>query len=220
MRKGPALLTAVAATVGLIGFSVVPGAGASSHASYPLGKAKSCRADYHKHVRDRIVAARVKVDGTWKVEHKKVRYVECVYVAPKKPAPPTTTTTTTTPPVTTTTEPQIFDQAVNLLYDAFLSYYGSGYAHEWAELTIGLYPALSPGGGTVSFYDANDDFICQVTVPMFPIILNTVVGCTNLTALATAPPTPLRVIYSGTQNGYDDGYGTSYAGAIAYGEAD
>ena len=95
-RKGLALLTAVVATVGLTGFFVVPGAGASSHPSYPLGKAKSCKAGYSKVTIKKSETVRIKVHGKWKVEHKTIRTVECVYVAPKKSTPTTSTSATTT----------------------------------------------------------------------------------------------------------------------------
>ena len=64
--KGLTLLAVLVVSAGLVGIAGMPFAGASAHPSYPLGKARSCRANYHKHVRDRIVAVRVKVDGTWR----------------------------------------------------------------------------------------------------------------------------------------------------------
>ena len=141
--------------------------------------------------------------------------------------PPTTTTTvpptttTTVSPVTTTTETQIYDQPTTLFYDGFLSYVeelgGLFYATEDADLTITAYPSLSPAAGTVDFYDANGSFICSGVVPNS--FLGTVVSCEGV-GLAAAPPTPIRAVYSGTQFGYDDGYGTSYAGSSAGGSPD
>lgn len=137
-------------------------------------------------------------------------------------ASPTTTTTvspvttTTAVPVTTTTETKVYDQPTTLFYDSFLSYVeeigGLFYATEDADLTISAYPSLSPEAGTVTFYDANGRLICVGVVPNS--ILGTVVSC-EAVGLAAAPPTPIRAVYSGTQSGYDDGHGTSYAGASA-----
>jgi hypothetical protein len=142
-------------------------------------------------------------------------------------ASPTTTTTvfpvttTTVIPVTTTTETQIYDQPTTLFYDGFLSYNeeigGLWYATEDADLTITVYPSLSPAAGTVDFYNANGNFICSGVVPNS--FLGTVVSCEGI-GLAAAPPTPIRAVYSGTQLGYDDGYGTSYAGSSAEGSPD
>jgi hypothetical protein len=133
--------------------------------------------------------------------------------------PPTTTTTES--PITTTTETQIYDQPTNLSYDGFASYVeelgGLFYATEDADLTITAYPSLSPESGTVTFYDAGGVIICTGEVPN--TILGTVVGCGS-GGLAVTPPTPIRAVYSGTQSGYNDGYGTSYAGASAQGEPD
>jgi hypothetical protein len=144
-------------------------------------------------------------------------------------APPTTTTTSTVPPttattegpVTTTTETQIYDQPTNLSYDGFASYVeelgGLFYATEDADLSITAYPSLSPEAGTVTFYDASGKIICIGQVPN--TILGTVVSCGS-GGLTAAPATPITAVYSGTQFGYDDGYGTSYAGASAQGEPD
>jgi len=138
-------------------------------------------------------------------------------------SPATTTTvspvtTTTAVPVTTTTETQIYDQPTTLFYDGFLSYVeeigGLFYATEDADLTITAYPSISPEAGTVTFYDASGRLICVGVVP--DSILGTVVSCGSV-GLAVAPPTPIRAVYSGTQSGYDDGYGTSYAGSSAEG---
>lgn len=164
---------------------------------------------------------KVRSDGKWKLVHKVVRYTECVYVAPittTTEAPVTTTTemsvtTTTEAPVTTTTEPFIYDQATTVEYDSFLSYTeeigGLYYATEYADLNIDGY-SLSPGGGVVSFYDANGDLVCMGAVSSSPF--ETVASC-EAVGLAAAPPTPISAVYSGTQLGYDDGYGTSYAGS-------
>jgi hypothetical protein len=140
--------------------------------------------------------------------------------------PPTTTTTTvlsptTTIPVTTTTETQIYDQPTTLFYDGFLSYVeesgGLFDATEDADLTITAYPSLSPEAGTVTFYDASGSPVCIGVVP--DSIFGTVVSCGSV-GLSAAPPTPIRAVYSGTQFGYDDGYGTSYAGGSAQGAPD
>jgi hypothetical protein len=202
------------------------GAGALAHPSYRLGLAKSCKSHYVKRTVSGPVAKRIFVDGKWKHENVRGRYVECIYVTPvttTSGAPATTTTgvdpttTTTVAPVTTTTETEIYDQPVTLEYDSFLSYNeslgGKVYATEDADLNInGL--ALSPAAGTVTFYDAADSVICMAAVPTD--YFDTVVSCGS-GALTTAPPTPVRAVYSGTQDGYDDGYGTSYAGASAEG---
>ena len=127
-------------------------------------------------------------------------------------------TTTTVIPATTTTETQVYDQPTTLFYDGFLSYVeeigGLFYATEDADLTITAYPSLSPEAGTVTFYDASGRLICVGVVPNS--ILGTVVSCGSV-GLAVTPPTPIRAVYSGTQSGYDDGYGTSYTGSSAEG---
>ena len=142
-----------------------------------------------------------------------------------KKRPTTTTTrpvtTTTNAPTTTTTETQIINQQTTIYYDGFLSYNeqlsGLFYANEDADLTItGL--SLSPGGGTVSFYDANGSFICSGGVDSNPFA--TVVSCQSGFGYAVAPPTPIRAVYSGTLSGYDDGHGTWYAGSTAQGAPD
>ena len=83
-RTALALFAAIFMGAGLVGVAGVPAAVAATHPTYPLGKAKSCRAHY------------VKRTERHKVKGKEVRYVACVYVAPKKSAPTTSTTTTTT----------------------------------------------------------------------------------------------------------------------------
>jgi hypothetical protein len=124
-------------------------------------------------------------------------------------------------PATTTTETQIYDQATTISYDGFLSFNeelgGLFYATEDADLTITAYSSLSPEAGTVTFYDASGRLICIGVVP--DSIFGTVVSCGS-GGLAAAPPTPISAVYSGTQFGYDDGYGTSYAGASAQGAPD
>jgi hypothetical protein len=69
----------------------------------------------------------------------------------------------------------------------------------------------------VNFYDASDNFICMGVVSSSAF--DTVVSCGSV-ELEVAPPTPISAVYSGTQSGYDDGYGTSYAGATAQGSPD
>jgi hypothetical protein len=189
--------------------------------NYRLGNARSCRSHYVKRVIRTTEAERVKVVGKWEMKRKAVWHIECVYVAPitittESPTTTTTespTTTTTESPTTTTTEPFIYDQATTIKYDSFLSYTeeigGLYYATEDADLTITGY-SLSPAAGTVDFYDANGDLICSGVVPNS--FLGTVVSCGSV-GLAAATPTPISAVYSGTQFGYDDGYGTSYAGS-------
>lgn len=63
-------------------------AGASTHSTYPLGKAKLCKAHY------------VRRNEWHHVKGKRVRFVACVYIAP------TTQSTTTTTTATTTASPQ------------------------------------------------------------------------------------------------------------------
>ena len=129
-------------------------------------------------------------------------------------------TTTMVVPVTTTTEMQIFDQATTFSYDGFLSYTeeigGLFYATEDSDLTITGY-LLSPGGGTVTFYDANGSYIRTGVVDSN--VFETVVSCEGL-GLAADPPTPSSAIHSGTQGGYNDGHGTSYAGSSVQGSPD
>ena len=88
MRRSSVLLATAIAAIALFGVSLAPGAGASSHPSYPLGKAKSCKAHYAKETEKKSETVRVKVHGKWKGEHKTVRSVECVYKAAKKSVPP------------------------------------------------------------------------------------------------------------------------------------
>lgn len=83
---------------------------ATAHPSYPLGKAKSCKAHYVK--KTVTTSKHEKIKG--KTVTLKVRTLECVYRAPTKtvsvtpPGASTPTTTTTLPPATgatTTTTP-------------------------------------------------------------------------------------------------------------------
>jgi hypothetical protein len=131
------------------------------------------------------------------------------------------TTTTTVSPATTTTETQIYDQPTTLYYDGFLSSVeelgGLYYATEDADLTITAYPSLSPEAGTVTFYDASESVICVGEVP--GTILGTVVSCESV-GLAVPPSAQVTAVYSGTQLGYEDGYGTSYGGSSAEGSPD
>src|SRR5665811_607745 len=73
----------------LLSMATISQAGATTHAPYPLGSAKSCKAHYVKRVLKHVVKG------------KTLTYLACVYVAPKvKNTPPPTTTST--PPTTTT----------------------------------------------------------------------------------------------------------------------
>jgi len=217
-----ALATVAAASALLVSANV---AGASGHPNYRLGSAKSCNSHYVKRNVLGLVSKRIFVGGTWVQKQVRGRYVECAYVSPvtTTTAPPVATTTsappttTTSVPVTTTTETQLFDQPVTIEYDSFLSYNetlgGHVYATVDADITItGL--ALSPAAGTVSFYDVSDSLICSAAVPTD--YFETVVSCGS-GPLAVAPPTPITAVYSGTQSGYDDGFGTSYGGASSDG---
>jgi hypothetical protein len=220
-----AILAMVAVACAVPAFA--SGAGPSAHPNYRLGLAKSCKPHYVKRTVSGLVPKREYVDGKWKQENVRGRYVECAYVTSVTSttgvAPVTTTTgvalttTTTLPSVTTTTETQIYDQPVTLEYDSFLSYNetlgGKVYATEDADLNING-QVVSPAAGTVSFYDVTDSLICTSAVPTD--YFETVVSCGS-GALTVAPPTPILVVYSGTQVGYDDGHGTSYAGASAEG---
>lgn len=76
---------------GLFTVTSVQGAGATTHPTYPLGKAKSCKAHY------------VKRTERHKVKGKSVRFVECIYDAVATTIPPTTSTSSTTTSTTTTT---------------------------------------------------------------------------------------------------------------------
>jgi hypothetical protein len=130
----------------------------------------------------------------------------------------TTTTTITASTTTTTTEPFVFDQPTTTTYFAFGSYNsgsgGSYSANEYADVTINSFPNLSPGGGTVTFRDADGSLICVATLDSNPF--STTVGC-FAGSLSTPPPNPITVSYSGTQTGYDDGYGTSYGASSGSG---
>ena len=233
------VLTAVLFALAMVVIVTVNGAGALGHPSYRLNNAKFCKSHYVKRNIKVVQAVRVKVQGKWIIEHKSVRLIECVYVPPvinstvttttaapvttTTAAPVTTTTatsvtTTTAAPVTTTTAAPvstttIYDQATTIIYNSFSSYtqvIGSRYyATEYAELTItGL--SLSPAAGTVDFYDGYGIFICSGNVDAN--YFQTTVTCEGM-SLATNPVMPIRDVYSGTQFGYNDGHGASYAGS-------
>ncbi|HVA99662.1 MAG TPA: hypothetical protein VNE42_00135 [Acidimicrobiales bacterium] len=157
------------------------------------------------------------MNGKREVKNKVEHHIECVYVASVTTTTATPVTTTTATPVTTTTEVQIYDQATSIDYFAFGSYNVTignlVNATEYADLTITGLP-LSPGGGTVSFYDEFGNFICTGTVDTNEF--QTVTGCIGV-GLASAPATPISAVYSGTQFGYNDGHGTFYAGSSAQG---
>ena len=122
-------------------------------------------------------------------------------------APPTTTQ----PPVTTTSEQQIYDQATTTSFDGFLSLNpelgGVFFATEYAVVTI-TGSSISPGAGTVSFFDPNGSFVCTGELPISQF--DPLVSCGSSSGLASATPAPIRGVYSSTQSGYDDGSGTSY----------
>jgi hypothetical protein len=114
-----AVIAIFVATAGLFAVGSVPGAGAATHPTYPLAKAKSCRVNYHKRVLEKIVTVRVKVHGKWKIEHRREQYVACVYEAPVRivvttTTIPTTTTTTTSTTTTTIPAPQTFGTNVSV----------------------------------------------------------------------------------------------------------
>ena len=75
-------VAALVVTTGLISVGSVQGAGATTHPTYPLGHAKSCKTNYVKRTERRVVKGGEQ------------RYVACVY-APGLTRPVTTTTTTT-----------------------------------------------------------------------------------------------------------------------------
>jgi hypothetical protein len=81
MKKVPVLLATLTAFAGIALPSVAVGASSSTHQSYALGKAKSCRVHYVKETLRKSERVRVKVHGKWKTETKTVRYVGCVYKA-------------------------------------------------------------------------------------------------------------------------------------------
>lgn len=87
-RIASSLLITGCVVLGLSGVGAIQGASATSHPSYPLGHARSCKAHY------------VKKTERHKVKGHEVRYVACTYVAP---VVATTTTSTTTTSTTTTT---------------------------------------------------------------------------------------------------------------------
>ena len=208
IRRAPLLILAAVLSASSITV-IVNDAGASSHPNYPLNNARFCKPHYVKKVVRSVVAQRVDVNGKREVKNKVEHHIECVYVA--------SVTTTTATPVTTTTEVQIYDQATSIDYFAFGSYNVTignlVNATEYADLTITGLP-LSPGGGTVSFYDEFGNFICTGTVDTNEF--QTVTGCIGV-GLASAPATPISAVYSGTQFGYNDGHGTFYAGSSAQG---
>ena len=77
--------------------------------------------------------------------------------------------------------------------------------------------SLTPGGGTVDFFDSYGRLICSAVVD--PNVFMTVPSCEGVD-LPYAPLGPITVIYSGTQFGSNDGHGTSYAGSSAQGTPD
>lgn len=219
------------------------GASASSHPSYPLKNATTCKLNYVRTTVRSRQARRVKVEGKWIVKLRIVRVAECVYRIPvtttsvspvdittstvttTTTGPVTTTTTspvttTTTSPVTTTTEMQIYDQPTTIVYDNSASFNEVINGHinyiEVAELTI-TGTSQSPGGGAIGFYDANGTIFCGAIVPM--INLTTVISCDS-GPIAAAPLTPITVDFYGTQDGYDYGNGSSYAPSSAQGPPD
>jgi hypothetical protein len=108
-----AVIAIFVATAGLFAVGSVQGAGAATHPTYPLAKAKSCRVNYHKRVLEKIVTVRVKVHGKWKIEHRREQYVACVYEAPVRIVVTTTTIpTTTTTPVTPALSVQVIADGI------------------------------------------------------------------------------------------------------------
>lgn len=91
MRKLSQSLIVLAVLVGCATPALAGVATKAPVASYALGKAKTCKVNYHKKTLTKTEKIIVKVKGKSKVETKSVRYVGCVYTAPK------TTTKTTIP---------------------------------------------------------------------------------------------------------------------------
>lgn len=94
-----------AASGGLLVLSMFAAGGASAattHPTYALGHAKSCRVDFVKRTERHIVRVRVKVRGHVKLERRTERYVACVYVAPLQKV---VTPVVTTPPTLTLAAP-------------------------------------------------------------------------------------------------------------------
>jgi hypothetical protein len=73
--------------VAVVTFGAVIGiasvSGATTHPTYALGHAKSCRVDYVKHTARHMVSERVKVGGKWVTKKVERRYVACVYSPPR-----------------------------------------------------------------------------------------------------------------------------------------
>jgi len=67
---------------------------------------------------------------------------------------------------------------------------------------------LSPGGGTVNFFDSAGHSICSITVPSTTTA--SLLSCTG--GPFNAPPVnPISGLYSGTTSGVNDGYGGIYS---------
>jgi hypothetical protein len=142
------LLSALAVTPSV---AAVPGA--TTHPTYPLGHARSCKAHYVKRTEKHKVGA------------SEIRYVACVYVASLAVAPTTTTVATTTTVPTTTLTPSFiaicnglpapigvsvtqWDCVFNML-TSNLPYPECNAAANFGTLTL-TSPASAPGAGTMS----------------------------------------------------------------------
>jgi len=66
---------------------------------------------------------------------------------------------------------------------------------------------LSPGAGTIQFFDAAGNFICNAQIPLDSQA--TLISCSG-GPFTSAPAEPLTAFYSGTSSGFNDGRGASY----------
>lgn len=112
--------------------------------------------------------------------------------------------------VSTTTLPTSDAQptALSLVY-ADLDIGEEYYPTASATISVPGTDALSPDGGYVNFYDGTGELICTVPVGSDPTV-----DCYG-PGFASPPPLPFSAEYTGTTNGFDDGFGSSYAPSSA-----
>lgn len=112
-------------------------------------------------------------------------------------------------PTPTTAEPQIYDQATQVIFssDSFNQAVADVYyPNEDAGVVVaGSNETEFPGAGTITFTDAEGKVICSTQV-----VADLEAGCTG-SPVSSPPPNPITAYYSGTQAGLDDGAGSSYA---------
>lgn len=112
--------------------------------------------------------------------------------------------------VTATTQPTSNAQLTDLsLVYADLEIGGQYYPTPSVTISVPGTDALSPDGGYVNFYDGVGELLCTVPVGSDPTV-----DCYG-PGFASPPPLPFTAEYTGTTNGFDDGFGLSYAPASA-----